>query len=103
MICKGRYNVPDDLPLADPAARWWQVLASEAQRKGVKYFEGCQVKYINTKNERVYSVETDVGTITCEYFVNCSGMWARELGLKSKPPVRVPAYPAQHYYASRPT
>ncbi|XP_061497155.1 pyruvate dehydrogenase phosphatase regulatory subunit, mitochondrial isoform X2 [Anopheles gambiae] len=98
---QGAVYVPDDC-IADPAAVV-QVLASEAKRKGVKYFEGCQVKYINTKNERVYSVETDVGTITCEYFVNCSGMWARELGLKCKPPVRVPAYPAQHYYALTPT
>ncbi|XP_053671526.1 pyruvate dehydrogenase phosphatase regulatory subunit, mitochondrial-like [Anopheles nili] len=94
---QGAVYVPDDC-IADPAAVV-QVLASEAQRKGVKYFEGCQVKYINTKNERVHSIETDVGTISCEYFVNCSGMWARELGLLSKPPVRVPAYPAQHYYA----
>uniref|UniRef100_A0A182Y4M7 Uncharacterized protein n=1 Tax=Anopheles stephensi TaxID=30069 RepID=A0A182Y4M7_ANOST len=98
---QGAVYVPDDC-IADPAAVV-QVLASEAMRKGVKYFEGCQVKYINTKNERVHSVETDVGTITCEYFVNCSGMWARELGLKSKPPVRVPAYPAQHYYALTPS
>uniref|UniRef100_A0A182VRX4 Pyruvate dehydrogenase phosphatase regulatory subunit, mitochondrial n=1 Tax=Anopheles minimus TaxID=112268 RepID=A0A182VRX4_9DIPT len=98
---QGAVYVPDDC-IADPAAVV-QVLASEAKRKGVKYFEGCQVKYINTKNERVHSVETDVGTITCEYFVNCSGMWARELGLKSKPPVRVPAYPAQHYYALTPS
>uniref|UniRef100_A0A182MPW1 Pyruvate dehydrogenase phosphatase regulatory subunit, mitochondrial n=1 Tax=Anopheles culicifacies TaxID=139723 RepID=A0A182MPW1_9DIPT len=98
---QGAVYVPDDC-IADPAAVV-QVLANEAKRKGVKYFEGCQVKYINTKNERVHSIETDVGTITCEYFVNCSGMWARELGLKSKPPVRVPAYPAKHYYALTPS
>uniref|UniRef100_A0A1Y9H9H8 Pyruvate dehydrogenase phosphatase regulatory subunit, mitochondrial n=1 Tax=Anopheles farauti TaxID=69004 RepID=A0A1Y9H9H8_9DIPT len=96
----GAVYVPDDC-IADPAAVV-QVLANEAKRKGVKYFEGCQVKYINTKNERVHSIETDVGTINCEYFVNCSGMWARELGLKCKPPVRVPAYPAKHYYALTP-
>uniref|UniRef100_A0A182NZF8 Pyruvate dehydrogenase phosphatase regulatory subunit, mitochondrial n=1 Tax=Anopheles epiroticus TaxID=199890 RepID=A0A182NZF8_9DIPT len=76
---QGAVYVPDDC-ITDPAAVV-QVLANEAKRKGVKYFEGCQVKY---------------------YFVNCSGMWARELGLKCRPPVRVPAYPAQHYYALTP-
>lgn len=25
--------------------------------------------------------------------------WARELGLKCTPPVRIPAYPAEHLYA----
>lgn len=45
------------------------------------------------------SVETDIGTIKCEYFINCSGMWSRELGLKCKTPVCIPAYPAQHFYA----
>ncbi|ETN67554.1 nad dehydrogenase [Anopheles darlingi] len=98
---QGAVYVPDDC-IADPAAVV-QVLASEAKRKGVKYFEGCQVKYIHTKNGRVDSIETDVGIIKCEYFVNCSGMWARELGLHCKPPVRIPAYPAQHYYALTPS
>ncbi|XP_058058106.1 pyruvate dehydrogenase phosphatase regulatory subunit, mitochondrial-like isoform X2 [Anopheles bellator] len=98
---QGAVYVPDDC-IADPAAVV-QVLAGEAKRKGVKYFEGCQVKYINTKDGRVDSIETDVGTIKCEYFVNCSGMWARELGLRCKPAVRVPAYPAQHYYALTPS
>lgn len=44
------------------------------------------------------SVETDIGTIQCEYFINCSGMWARELGLKCKRPICIPAYPAQHFF-----
>lgn len=40
----------------------------------------------------------------CEYFVNCGGMWARELGLKTgnksvDRPVKIPSYPAKHFYA----
>ena len=42
---QGAVYVPDDC-IADPAAVV-QVLASEAKRKGVKYFEGCQVKYVS--------------------------------------------------------
>lgn len=44
-------------------------------------------------------METNAGKITCDYFLNTAGMWCRELGLKSSPPVRIPAYPAEHFYA----
>ena len=54
---------------------------------------------ILTSNDRVTGVETNSGTVDCEYFVNCAGMWARELGLKCKKPVKIPAYPAEHFYA----
>lgn len=94
---QGAVHVPEDC-VADPA-KVLKVLAHLAKQKGVKYFEGCQVKYVNTKGGRVDSLETDIGTIKCEYFVNCTGMWARELGLRCKRPVRIPAYPAQHFYA----
>nr|XP_019534740.2 pyruvate dehydrogenase phosphatase regulatory subunit, mitochondrial-like isoform X1 [Aedes albopictus] len=93
---QGAVYVPDDC-VAEPASVL-QVLAGLAKQKGVKYFEGCEVMHVNTKGGRVYSVETDIGTIQCEYFINCSGMWARELGLKCKRPVCIPAYPAQHFY-----
>lgn len=50
------------------------------------------------------AVETDQGTVKCEYFVNCAGMWARELGLRTgnkkvDRPVKIPSYPAKHFYA----
>ncbi|XP_058445878.1 pyruvate dehydrogenase phosphatase regulatory subunit, mitochondrial-like isoform X1 [Malaya genurostris] len=93
---QGAVHVPDDC-IANPALVL-QVLANLAKQKGVKYYEGCTVKFVNTKGGRVESVETDIGTIKCEYFINCCGMWARELGLKSKKPVCIPAYPAQHFY-----
>ncbi|XP_055542448.1 pyruvate dehydrogenase phosphatase regulatory subunit, mitochondrial-like isoform X2 [Wyeomyia smithii] len=94
---QGAVHVPDDC-IADPALVL-NVLVSLSKQKGVKYFEGCEVKWINTIGGRVDSVETDIGTIKCEYFINCSGMWARELGLRSRKPVCIPAYPAQHFYA----
>lgn len=37
------------------------------------------------------------------YYINTSlkftEQWARELGLRCSPPVRIPAYPAEHFYA----
>ncbi|XP_055609553.1 pyruvate dehydrogenase phosphatase regulatory subunit, mitochondrial-like isoform X2 [Uranotaenia lowii] len=94
---QGAVYVPDDC-VADPALVL-QVLVKLAKKQGVKYFEECQVKFVNTKGGRVESVETDIGTIKCEYFINCCGMWARDLGLRCKRPVSIPAYPAQHFYA----
>lgn len=77
-----------------------KVLAALAQKSGVKYFEQCSVLEVQTSNERVYAIKTNKGTIQCEYFINCAGMWARELGLQCNPQVRIPAYPAEHFYAT---
>ncbi|KAK9745982.1 Aminomethyltransferase folate-binding domain [Popillia japonica] len=94
----GAVYVPEDA-VADPQAIC-DVLAQLAQKQGVKYFEDVKVKKVLTKNSRVAGVDTELGTVHCEYFVNCAGMWAREVGLNSDPAVRIPAYPAEHYYAT---
>ena len=49
---------------------------------------------------RVAGVETEHGVIECDYFVNCSGIWAREIGKLSEPPVKVPICPAEHFFLS---
>jgi len=74
-----------------------------------------------TSNFKVRGVETDLGVIECEYFVNCSGtfqihylldvseiiyqnlytiigIWAREIGKLSEPHVKVPICPAEHFF-----
>lgn len=94
---KGAVWVPDDC-VADPKAIC-DTLATLAQNGGVSYMEHCMVNEVLTENGRVKGVKTDRGDIECEYFVNCAGMWARELGLRCNPPVRIPAYPAEHFYA----
>ncbi|XP_033366458.1 pyruvate dehydrogenase phosphatase regulatory subunit, mitochondrial-like isoform X1 [Bombus vosnesenskii] len=75
------------------------VLAKLAMIGGAKYIENCYIQEVHTENRAIKSVKTDRGIVSCEYFVNCAGMWARELGLKCNPPVRIPAYPAEHFYA----
>lgn len=90
--------VPEDA-VANPKAIC-RVLATLANEGGVKYIERCMVEEVQTANEKVYAVKTNRGTIKCEYFINCAGMWARELGLKCNPQVRIPAYPAEHFYAT---
>ena len=44
----------------------------------------------------VPTVPTELGSIACEYVVNCGGMWARELGKMAG--VNVPLHAAEHYY-----
>lgn len=88
--------VPDDA-IADPKAIC-HAMAELAKRNGVDYQENCSVLRVNTMENRVCSVETNRGTIQCEYFVNCGGMWSRQLGLKSNPPVVIPTYAAYHFY-----
>ncbi|KAJ3639735.1 hypothetical protein Zmor_003076 [Zophobas morio] len=95
---KGAVWVPEDA-VANPRAIC-DVLAILAQQGGAKYFEHTPVDKVLTQNSTVYGVETPKGVIKCEFFVNCAGMWARELGLQCSPQVRIPAYPAQHFYAT---
>lgn len=80
-------------------------LASLAQSQGAVYVEDCTVERIVTDEvlhsqivPKVTHIITSLGTIHCEYFVNASGMWARTLGERSSPKVRVPVFPAEHFY-----
>lgn len=49
-------------------------------------------------NGKVSRVETNLGHIDCEYFVNCAGFWARGVGQLSEPYVKVPLHAVEHYY-----
>ena len=94
-----------------------EVLAFLAHQGGAKFVSGCGVKRVitasstapstllpddSTKNVRVSGVETELGHISCEYFVNCGGIWGRELGKKSDPKVKVPLQACEHYYLGMP-
>ncbi|CAK9801517.1 Pyruvate dehydrogenase phosphatase regulatory subunit, mitochondrial [Anthophora plagiata] len=94
---EGAVWVPEDA-VADPSAIC-DALAKLAKIGGAKYIENCYIEEVHTENGAVKSVKTDHGVVSCEYFINCAGMWARELGLRCSPPVRIPAYPAEHFYA----
>ncbi|EZA58771.1 hypothetical protein DMN91_009213 [Ooceraea biroi] len=76
-----------------------KVLAKLAEQGGARYVEHCRVEEVQTEKGAVKYVKTEHGIVTCEYFINCAGMWARELGLRCTPPVRIPAYPTEHLYA----
>ncbi|CAF1340887.1 unnamed protein product [Rotaria sp. Silwood1] len=85
----------DPVPLA-------LTFAQLAIDKGVKIIEDCYVKEILTEKQRagqydrVTSAITSQGDIKCDVFINCTGMWARELGFQSSPSVRIPTLACEY-------
>lgn len=68
------------------------------------FIENCRISQIlvDHKKESVRAVATDRGTIECTYFVNCAGLWARQLGQLCEIPVKVPIYAvANHVLTSK--
>ena len=71
-------------------------LAKGARLAGATILEGVAATGVTTRQRAVTGVTTSHGTITCEYVVNCAGMWARQLGEASG--VVIPNQAAEHYY-----
>ena len=71
-------------------------LAKGARMQGVQILEGIAATGVTSSGGRVTGVTTAEGDIECEYVVNCTGMWARELGERSG--VVIPLQAAEHYY-----
>ncbi|APR83940.1 Sarcosine dehydrogenase [Minicystis rosea] len=71
-------------------------LAKGAKLQGVQIFEGVPVTNIRQKRGVVTGVETPFGAIEAEYVVNCTGMWARQIG--DKVGINIPLQSAEHYY-----
>lgn len=71
-------------------------LAKGAKDLGVKYFEGITYEGVRTTDSRVSAVVTDHGVIDAEVVINCTGMWARQVGATDG--VLIPNQAAEHYY-----
>jgi len=82
----GRVN-PVDVTMA---------LAKGARQRGVTVCEGVPVLDVLHQRGRVTGVRTAIGDIRSDYVVNCAGMWARQLGVRSG--VAIPNQAAEHYY-----
>ncbi|XP_040573637.1 pyruvate dehydrogenase phosphatase regulatory subunit, mitochondrial [Lepeophtheirus salmonis] len=104
---QGGVWVPEDA-VVNPK-RVSEVLALLAHRGGAKFVSDCGVERINanlidesgpssSNNLKVSSVVTEKGVIECEYFVNCAGIWARNIGKLSDPEVKIPICPAEHFF-----
>ena len=51
-----------------------KVLANLAEAGGAKYIKNCKFENLHTINGRVSGVDTSLGLINCQFFVNCAGM-----------------------------
>ena len=71
-------------------------LGKGAKLAGATILEGVPATRVLTKRGAVVGVETPLGTIACEFVVNCAGMWARQLGAENG--VSIPLQAAEHYY-----
>lgn len=71
-------------------------LAKGARMRGAQIFEETKVTGITASDGRVTGVETERGSISAEYVVNCGGIWAREMGRLAG--VSVPLYACEHFY-----
>ncbi|XP_032219176.2 pyruvate dehydrogenase phosphatase regulatory subunit, mitochondrial isoform X2 [Nematostella vectensis] len=69
-----------------------------ATLNGVKIHQKTAIAEVLTDGRDVTGVRTDKGDISCQIFVNCAGMWARQLGLKCASPVHIPLHPVEHFY-----
>ncbi|XP_008984449.2 pyruvate dehydrogenase phosphatase regulatory subunit, mitochondrial isoform X2 [Callithrix jacchus] len=92
----GAMHVPEDAVVssADVAL----ALASAASQNGVQIYDQTSVLHVMVKKGQVTGVETDKGQIECQYFVNCAGQWAYELGLSNEEPISIPLHACEHFY-----
>ncbi len=77
-------------------------LAKGARQRGATILTNTRVTGVRVEKNRVRAVETDQGTIECEYVVNAGGIYAHEIGLMAG--VHVPLVAMAHQYAiTKPT
>uniref|UniRef100_A0A1A7YCX5 Pyruvate dehydrogenase phosphatase regulatory subunit, mitochondrial n=1 Tax=Iconisemion striatum TaxID=60296 RepID=A0A1A7YCX5_9TELE len=74
----GALHLPSDAVVSSPDVN--HALAVAAAGQGVQILERTSVQQVVVEKGHVMAVETDRGSIECEYFVNCAGQWAYELG-----------------------
>ena len=88
------FYVPDDGRVNPVDAT--MALAAGARRRGVTIARNTPVTGLITQRGTVTGVRTPHGDIEAEYVVNCTGMWARQLGEEDG--VTIPLQAAEHYY-----
>uniref|UniRef100_A0A1A7XU76 Pyruvate dehydrogenase phosphatase regulatory subunit n=1 Tax=Iconisemion striatum TaxID=60296 RepID=A0A1A7XU76_9TELE len=92
----GALHLPSDAVVSSPDVN--HALAVAAAGQGVQILERTSVQQVVVEKGHVMAVETDRGSIECEYFVNCAGQWAYELGQASEVKVSVPLHGCEHFY-----
>ena len=75
-----------------------QCYAKGIQQNGGRIEEQCRILKVDPINHGLggFKIETDKGTVTSDYFVNCGGQWARKIGALSG--VHIPMASCEHFY-----
>ena len=71
-------------------------LGRGARLKGATVLENVPVTDVIIRNRTVCGVRTPFGDIQAETVVNCTGIWARQLGARAG--INIPLQAAEHYY-----
>jgi dimethylglycine dehydrogenase len=85
---------PDDGHV-DPASVT-QAMAKGAKMRGAEIYRFTRVTGLSRTPAREWIVHTDKGSITCEYVINCGGLWAKELGAMVG--LNLPIIPMEHQH-----
>lgn len=93
---KGALWIPED-GVADSYKICLSLLEA-AKQKGVVVLENCKLLEVVCDNGKVVAIDTSMGSVDCDYYVNCGGFWARKIGQRSNPSVKIPLHPVEHYY-----
>jgi 4-methylaminobutanoate oxidase (formaldehyde-forming) len=72
------FYLPDD-SITNPIETT-RSLAKGAKINGAMIFENVTVTDIKLEQGAVCGVRSTLGDISCEYVVNCAGMWGRRIG-----------------------
>ena len=95
---KGAVYLPAD-GQSDPA-NVAMALAKGARMRGAQIVEGVKVDDVLIEDDKVVGVAwsqgEESGQIACDMIVNCGGMWARDLAVKSG--VSLPLQACEHFY-----
>lgn len=98
---KGALWVPKD-GVCDPYKLNYTLLKL-AREQGAHVAEECRFNRTIVMDRQVVAVETNKGTVECDYFINAGGLWARKIGQMSEPHVKIPIHPAEnHFLYTRP-
>ena len=81
---------------ADPSGIT-QALAQGARNRGAKIYRNNLVTGFEIDKNRVKTVKTQEGDISCEFLVNCTGMWGYQVGEMLG--INTPVVPFMHQYA----
>ena len=67
-----------------------------AGQAGAEVEQNTWVHTIERRTDGTWDLHTDKGTINCEHFVNCGGLWAREVGRMCG--IELPILAMEHMY-----